>query len=147
MRMGTVGKSAVTLVLLFVAVLAGFALGRREPPPRAASGKLLYERHCASCHGTEGKGDGSAAEALRPRPPDLTRLQARLGGAYSQDQIMRAIDGRRTIRAHGTSAMPVWGQRFEESLKDEPHTRRVTLLHVQALAEYLHTLQRSPGSR
>ena len=36
---------------------------------------------------------------------------------------------------------------FEESLKDEPHTRRVTLLHVQALAEYLHTLQASAGPR
>ena len=60
---------------------------------------------------------------------------------------MRGIDGRRTIRAHGTSAMPVWGPLFEEALKDEPHTRRVTLLHVQALAEYLHTLQAPPGSR
>jgi mono/diheme cytochrome c family protein len=147
MTMGTIGKSAVTLVLLFVAVLAGFALGRREAPPRAVSGKILYERHCASCHGPEGRGDGPAAEALAPRPSDLTRLQARLGGAYSLDQIMRAIDGRRTVRAHGTSAMPVWGQLFEESLKDEPYTRRVTLLHVQALAEYLYALQASPGRR
>lgn len=147
MTKDAIGKSAVTLVLLFVAVLAGVALGRREPPPRALSGKILYERHCASCHGPEGRGDGPAAEALEPRPSDLTRLQARLGGAYSLDQIMRAIDGRRTIRAHGTSAMPVWGRFFEESLKDEPHTRRVALLHVQSLAEYLHTLQASPGRR
>jgi mono/diheme cytochrome c family protein len=147
MTIGCIGKSAVTLVLLLVAVLAGFALGRREPPPRTVSGKLLYERHCASCHGTEGRGDGPAAEARDPRPADLTRLQARLGGSYSMDQLMRAIDGRRTVRAHGTSAMPVWGRLFEEELKDEPHARRVTLLHVQARAEYLHTLQASPSPR
>lgn len=75
MTMDAIGKSAVTLGLLFVAVLAGVALGRREPPPRAVSGKILYERHCASCYGPEGRGDGPAAEALEPRPSDLTRLE------------------------------------------------------------------------
>jgi mono/diheme cytochrome c family protein len=147
MTIGNLGRSAVTLGLLLVAVLAGFALGRREPPPRAVSGKLLYERHCASCHGIEARGDGPAAEALDSRPADLTRLQARLSSAYSMGELMRAIDGRRTIRAHGTSAMPVWGRLFEEELEDDPHTRRVTLLRLQALAEYLQTIQVAPGLR
>ena len=146
-RARDLAKAATTLVVLLVAVLAGFYLGRREPPPRPIPGKTLYERYCAACHGPEGRGDGPAAEALQPRPPDLTQLRARLGPGYSPDQLMRAVDGRRTIRAHGTGAMPVWGEVFEESLREAPHTRRVTLLHLQALAEYLDTRQVAPGAR
>jgi len=46
-------------------------------------GRMLYQRHCAMCHGDHGKGDGSAARmhAERARPPrDLTdpRTQADL---------------------------------------------------------------------
>ena len=146
-RIRNVGNAATTLVLLVIAVSAGFYLGRREQPPSAMSGKILYERYCASCHGSEGKGDGPVAEALRQKLPDLTQLQARLGSAYSLDQLMTAIDGRRTIRAHGTSAMPVWGEVFEQSLEEKPHTRRITLLHLQTLAEYLQAIQSAPGSR
>jgi mono/diheme cytochrome c family protein len=32
----------------------------------------LYQRHCAVCHGAEGKGDGPAAGLLMPRPRDFT---------------------------------------------------------------------------
>jgi putative copper resistance protein D len=35
-------------------------------------GALLYHRHCASCHGADGSGDGPAAAALAARPPNLT---------------------------------------------------------------------------
>lgn len=44
------------------------------PPSEAAlaKGHALYQRHCQSCHGGTGKGDGKAAGAS-PRPPgDLT---------------------------------------------------------------------------
>jgi copper resistance protein D len=34
-------------------------------------GALLYLRHCASCHGAHGRGDGPAAGVLADRPPDL----------------------------------------------------------------------------
>ncbi len=36
-------------------------------------GKAIYEKSCAHCHGTEGLGDGAAAENLLPRPRDFTR--------------------------------------------------------------------------
>jgi len=79
-----VRTAATTLFLLVIAVLAGFYLGRREPPAGAISGKILYERYCASCHGTEGKGDGPAAETLQPKPPDLTQLPV-----YSLDALLQ----------------------------------------------------------
>ena len=55
---------------------------------------------------------------------------------------MRQIDGRRTIRAHGTAGMPVWGEVFEQSLIREPHKRRTALLQVKVLAEYVYGLGR-----
>ena len=36
-----------------------------------AEGKTLFAAHCAVCHGAQGAGDGPAAAALQPRPPDL----------------------------------------------------------------------------
>jgi hypothetical protein len=56
---------------------------------------------------------------------------------------MGQIDGRRTIRAHGTAAMPVWGEVFEQSLIGEPHKRRTALHMVQTLADYVQRLGRA----
>ena len=104
-------------------------------------GEILYRRHCASCHGTSGKGDGAVAEFLTARPTDLTVFAREQGGDYPARDVMQAVDGTRTVRAHGESAMPVWGRVFEESLEDAPYTRRTTLLHLRALVEYIRTLQ------
>ncbi len=38
-----------------------------------ASGKALYEKKCALCHGAEGKGDGPGAATLDPKPRDFTK--------------------------------------------------------------------------
>jgi cytochrome c oxidase cbb3-type subunit 2/cytochrome c oxidase cbb3-type subunit I/II len=36
-----------------------------------ARGRTAYAANCASCHGPDGRGDGPAAESLRPRPANL----------------------------------------------------------------------------
>ena len=36
-----------------------------------ASGKQLYDKHCAGCHGDTGKGDGAMGEELNPKPANL----------------------------------------------------------------------------
>jgi len=36
-----------------------------------ASGRKLYDRHCAECHGDTGKGDGMAGEGLDEKPSNL----------------------------------------------------------------------------
>ncbi|MCE9562963.1 MAG: cbb3-type cytochrome c oxidase subunit I [Planctomycetes bacterium] len=46
-----------------------------EPGERdryARRGAVAFARHCAGCHGTGGRGDGPAANALTPAPRDLT---------------------------------------------------------------------------
>ena len=35
-------------------------------------GRILYEEHCKSCHGIEGKGDGKKAVNLNTTPADFT---------------------------------------------------------------------------
>lgn len=35
-------------------------------------GKILYSKHCKSCHGSKGKGDGTKASGLDTKVPDLT---------------------------------------------------------------------------
>lgn len=35
-------------------------------------GKILYAKHCKSCHGTKGKGDGKKAESLDTPTGDFT---------------------------------------------------------------------------
>lgn len=37
----------------------------------AVNGKVLYEKNCAACHGTSGKGDGPAAASMNPKPRNL----------------------------------------------------------------------------
>jgi mono/diheme cytochrome c family protein len=44
-----------------------------EPSPQlVAKGKELFQKNCASCHGTSGHGDGQAAASINPRPRDFT---------------------------------------------------------------------------
>jgi len=38
----------------------------------AAKGKTIYERHCVTCHGSQGKGDGPAGKFMNPKPVDFT---------------------------------------------------------------------------
>jgi mono/diheme cytochrome c family protein len=118
--------------LLAIALLLAAGCGGSEEPQ---GGAALYLRYCASCHGVSGRGDGPAAPALSPPPTDLTR------GMWDVPDLMERIDGRRTIRAHGSDTMPVWGEVFRESLLGTAHARRTALLHVQALAEHVRTLE------
>lgn len=52
------------------------AARKKNPVPAdeasVAAGLALYTKHCLSCHGTKGKGDGSAAKALERPPGDLS---------------------------------------------------------------------------
>ncbi|MDJ0926995.1 MAG: c-type cytochrome, partial [Gammaproteobacteria bacterium] len=76
------------------------------------SGRDLYTRFCATCHGDFGRGDGRVGQALAVVVPDLTTLAERQGGQINVEQLMSIIDGRTVITAHGTRYMPVWGYEF-----------------------------------
>lgn len=109
-------------VLMAVAAFA-LASGAQEEPKKTiekvpmkstspASGKEMYVNYCAACHGTDGKGNGPAAGALKTPPADLTVLSKNNGGKYPTLKVGSAIRGDANVAAHGNEEMPVWGQLF-----------------------------------
>jgi mono/diheme cytochrome c family protein len=71
-----------------------------------------YQNSCAVCHGPNGKGDGPMALFLTVKPPDLTALAQKNRGKFPFEKVMRVIDGRSEVGAHGTRTMPIWGDRY-----------------------------------
>ena len=100
-------------------------------------GKMDYESSCAACHGLNGKGDGPVSAELRTKPNDLTLLTENNGGVFTTDVLYQIIDGRRTVRAHGTFEMPVWGLEFQRSAADGLSARN----RIYAIIDYLRSIQ------
>jgi len=57
-----------------------------------ATGKELWAKHCQSCHGKSGKGDGSKAAQLKTLPDDMTKpdVQKQTDGAF----FYKTLEGR-----------------------------------------------------
>jgi mono/diheme cytochrome c family protein len=106
------------------------------------SGKQMYLQYCSSCHGKEGKGDGTVSRDLKVRVPDLTGLAKKNHGIYPLDDVMATIDGRRSVRGHGDRNMPVWGENFHSESEGKKYPELTTLLKAKIIAEYVATLQK-----
>jgi len=74
-------------------------------------GKQEFSNNCASCHGTDGKGNGPLGEWLRKSPPDLTQLAKRNQGVLPINRLYAVIDGA-GVPSHGSRDMPVWGREY-----------------------------------
>src|ERR1700686_5503091 len=81
-------------------------------PTSAASGKEMFTTYCAVCHGTDRKGGGPAASALKVPPADLTVLSKNNGGKFPALKVTSDIRGESDLPAHGSKEMPVWGGLF-----------------------------------
>jgi|SRR5271165_463766 len=81
-------------------------------PTSPVSGKEMYATYCAVCHGTDGKGGGPAASALKVPATDLTLLSKNNGGKFPALKVTAAIHGEGGVSAHGSKEMPVWGALF-----------------------------------
>jgi mono/diheme cytochrome c family protein len=125
----------VILGLVLMGQSPGYAAG-------ASQGKEMYLQYCSSCHGQDGRGEGSVSEFLKVKVPDLTLLKKNNKGVYPMDQVISAIDGRRKSRLHGDPKMPVWGESFSREGKDPKSAEATAALKVKAIAEYVATLQR-----
>jgi len=102
------------------------------------NGPDLYRSYCASCHGTEGKGDGPVAPALNSKMPDLTTIAQRNGGVFPATRVNKIISGDQIIFAHGTREMPVWGPIFHQVQEDRDYGE----VRLQNLTNYLKSIQK-----
>jgi mono/diheme cytochrome c family protein len=107
-------------------------------PTSAASGKEMYTTYCAVCHGTDGKGGGPAASALKVPPTDLTILSKSNGGKFPSLKVTSTIRGEADLPAHGSKEMPVWGTLFWSMSRG--HGGEVQQ-RVANLSHYIESLQ------
>jgi mono/diheme cytochrome c family protein len=130
MHEGLKGRPVVTAIAAVVAValLGPLAAGgqgaweapaaekaRKNPlPPGAealAKGKQVVQLNCVACHGSGGKGDGAAAQALNPKPADWTSPAVQ---AEPDGELFWKI-------SNGRGAMPPW--------KHLPEAERWAMVH------------------
>ena len=76
---------------------------------------MEYLSSCAACHGVDGNGKGPLSAELKSQPADLTILAKRNDGVFPVNAIYEVIDGRKSVKAHGTREMPIWGFRYTPS--------------------------------
>lgn len=129
----------MTRILSAFFLLGLTACGDSAEEPWPPTGEELYVRHCASCHGISGKGDGPVAPSLAKSPPNLTTLARQ--GRFDEANLMAIIDGRRVVPVHGPREMPVWGAVFSAGHEDAPYQEYTTLLHTESLVDYLRSIQ------
>ena len=108
----------------------------------AESGRDAFLRYCASCHGAEARGDGPVAPALSAKPPDLTHIAERNGGEFPTDLVAQKIDGRSLPAVHGTSDMPIWGERFGRAYEEKSKSEQAIRGQLLMLIVYLQSVQR-----
>jgi len=108
--------------------------------PSAQSGKKTYAHYCASCHGTDARGNGPAAVVLKTMPPDLTTLAKRHGGKFPYDYIFDVLRFGTRFASHGSSDMPIWGPIFGSM---EGYDEVAVRKRIKDLSDYLASLQQN----
>jgi len=144
--MARVAAIAGLLALLLAACASERSRVQQEIVPsreqQIAEGKRAYLRTCASCHGTDGRGDGPVAPTLRVRPTNLTRLASKNGGTFPRAHVEDVVTGASPITAHGTSDMPVWRITFGPTSSGAAAAAALRRRRwLNGLVDYLETIQ------
>jgi mono/diheme cytochrome c family protein len=85
-------------------------------------GRAIYEQRCLDCHGPEGRGDGTRAISLSPRPGNLVSAHT---SAKSDQELLKIIANGRP-----RTAMPAWKDHLSE---DE---QQAVLAHIRSLVKF-----------
>jgi mono/diheme cytochrome c family protein len=122
-----------TAFAITVLGLLGIGLASVAAPsdqPGSARGRVIYEQRCLDCHGPEGRGDGSKALSLSPRPGNL--VSAATSAKSDQDLLKIIANGR------PRTAMPAW----KDELSDEE--QRDVLAYIRSLVRFSRSLTPLP---
>lgn len=103
----------------------------------SVAGPDLFRAYCASCHGSDARGHGPAAAALKTRVADLTRLSKNNGGKFPDDRVRKTIMGDDVIASHGSREMPIWGPIFHQIEEDVDRGN----VRLENLVRYLESIQ------
>jgi len=139
-RLGTTVAFSLVLLASAPAVTSGAQTGQRMPSLTIESiaGRDNFERYCAACHGSDGRGAGPVATALNTPPADLASLARRNGGSFPRDTIVAYVTGTaRDVKAHGAENMPVWGPIFRGL---DPSAAR-TKQRIDNVVTYIESIQ------
>ena len=128
--------ASMALLLMIITTSSGIAAAQSDD-----LGRRFYRQYCSACHGPNGHGDGVVSQFMRPRPADLTQLAHNAGGRFPFYDVIRSIDGRETVRAHGDPDMPVWGTILDSEEPDAPGRHEVAHAKITLIADYLRTIQ------
>jgi len=135
-------RRAVALSGVLLAVtFAASGQQKSKPVERKAdlvNGREVFLKHCASCHGKDGKGQGPAASAMRTPPADLTTLAKRFEGKYPRGYVSAVLNFGKGLASHGSEDMPVWGVRFRSlDPEHDPNGQH----HLTDVVAYLASVQ------
>lgn len=113
--------------LLASLIVAAWPLGilgqeTSEFPGDPKNGKVLYEQHCANCHGEKGMGDGHDTKFLTVQPANFLSLESR---SKTDEELMSMI-------TYGSAFSPMhgWADRLTEQ------ERWDTLRYIRLLAPF-----------
>jgi mono/diheme cytochrome c family protein len=125
-RRGLAWAAALAAVALVVLVAAVLLVPLPPSPPGPEPGRSLFQAHCATCHGADGRGRTWRARLLLLEPGDLTApATAALPDQYLADVIRHGGTN------FGKPGMPSFGFALGDA-------------EIHALVAYLRAL---PGSR
>jgi hypothetical protein len=112
-------------------------------PQMVAQGKTDFNRYCAPCHSTSGKGNGPQLKVIPGiKPKDLTRISLQNGGVFPYREVEDTIDGRKIIPSHKRFDMPFWGVNFQQSGQEfTPKSEAKARARIDGLVDYIATLQ------
>jgi mono/diheme cytochrome c family protein len=125
-------KSPVALWAIIGSIvgLIGPSFATPPAPATVEQGRVIYEQRCLDCHGPEGRGDGTRAISLSPRPGNLVSAHT---SAKSDQELLKIIANG---RPH--TAMPAWKGRLSE---DE---QQAVLAYVRSLVKFTRSATPSP---
>jgi mono/diheme cytochrome c family protein len=98
------------------------AQGAPVAPVNLEHGRIIYERHCADCHGPAGRGDGRQATSLSPRPGNLISAQT---SAKSDQDLLNTI-----AKGKPRTSMSGWDDRLSQE------DQAAVLAYIRSLVKF-----------